>query len=65
MTEAEYINATNLAKIRIATEAIRDGLFTEGDEENLQKMILQNLIWLRTRCENKLAITTKPNATAA
>ncbi len=47
MTEQQYLNATNLAKLRIAQAAIRDCLFMDQDSiagENSIKYDLAHMI---------------------
>lgn len=43
MNEQEYIDATNLAKLRTATTIVRDCLAMRPGEDLLQKQILLNL----------------------
>lgn len=43
MTEQEYIDATNLAKLRIAMTVIRDCLPMRDDEKQFEQQIRQTL----------------------
>jgi hypothetical protein len=43
MTEQGYIDATNLAKIRVAKNVIRDMLFFDPDVEKIQKQLIKGL----------------------
>lgn len=43
MTEQEYIDATNLAKLRTATTIVRDCLPMRDDEKEFEQKILQAL----------------------
>ena len=51
MTEDEYIIATNLAKLRIAEEALRSVL-PRGEQEELRfRAAVREISWLRQRHE--------------
>jgi hypothetical protein len=43
MKEQEYIDTTNLVKIRIAKDIIRDMLFSDPDVEKVQKQLVKGL----------------------
>lgn len=59
MTEDEYINATNLAKLRIAQAAFRDCLFMHPAEADVQSAIVGKIWSLIQAYEGK--VKTKPS----
>lgn len=59
MKEREYIDLTNLAKLRLAIHAIRDCLEMEHDEGVARTESLKYLIAWQDKLSDKIKVTTK------
>jgi hypothetical protein len=64
MTEREYIDATNLAKLRTAKTIVYDCLAMTADEEEHQKEIRRALTKWIDHLENKVNLTASASDAA-
>jgi hypothetical protein len=58
MTEQEYLDVTNLTKVRAAKEIIRDTLFMNPTDENSYSQIMSALTNIQLRLERAVVSCT-------
>lgn len=54
MKEEDYIDVTNLTKLRIASNIIRDCFFTEDPNKTRKRSIIANLVLMIDDLEKKV-----------